>query len=40
MFEANGPNALVENANKLGWQIRTMEQFNLEQRAIKVLADR
>jgi hypothetical protein len=40
MFEANGPNALIENANKLGWQIRTMEQFKLEQRAIKILADR
>src|ERR1700688_4997602 len=23
MYETNGPSALVENANKLGWQIRT-----------------
>jgi hypothetical protein len=40
MYEANGLNALVENANKLGWQIRTMDQFKLEQRAIKLLAAR
>jgi hypothetical protein len=40
MYEANGLNALVENANKLGWQIRTMDQFKLEQRAIKLLAMR
>jgi hypothetical protein len=40
MYEANGPGALVENANKLGWQIRTMGQFKLEQRAMKELAAR
>ena len=40
MYEANGPSALVENANKLGWQIRTMDQFKLEQRAMKLLAAR
>ena len=38
MYEANGPGALVENANKLGWQIRTMDQFKLEQRAMKPAA--
>lgn len=35
MFEANGPSALVENAKDLGWQIRTLDQFKLEQKAIK-----
>jgi hypothetical protein len=35
MYETNGPSALVENADKLGWQIRTIQQFNLEQRVIK-----
>ncbi len=35
MYEANGPSVLVENANKLGWQIRTMQQFKLEQKAMK-----
>ena len=37
MHETNGPNALVENASGLGWQIRTMQQFTLEQKAIKLL---
>jgi hypothetical protein len=40
MFETNGPSALVENAKALGWQIRTMDQFQLEQKAIKGLAAR
>jgi len=35
MFETNGPGVLVENAKGLGWQIRTMNQFKLEQKAIK-----
>ena len=35
MFEANGPSALVKNAKDLGWQIRTLTQFDLEQTAIK-----
>jgi hypothetical protein len=38
MFESNGPSALVENAKGLGWQIRTFEQFKLEQKAIRELA--
>jgi hypothetical protein len=38
MYETNGPSVLVENANKLGWQIRTMDQFKLEQRAMKLAA--
>lgn len=38
MYETNGPAALVENPNKLGWQIRTLQQFNLEQAAIKELS--
>ena len=37
MYETNGPSALVENASGLGWQIRTMQQFTLEQKAIKQL---
>lgn len=40
MYETNGPSALVENANKLGWQIRDLQQFNLEQRVIKQMAAR
>jgi hypothetical protein len=40
LYEANGPSALVENAKGLGWQIRTMQQFKLEQKAIKQLAAR
>lgn len=40
MYEANGPSALVENSNKLGWQIRTLQQFKLEQRALKQLVFR
>ena len=40
MYETNGPSALVENANKLGWQIRSLQQFNMEQRVIKQLAAR
>ncbi len=40
MYEANGPSALVENASKLGWQIRTMQQFMLEQAALKESAVR
>ena len=35
MFETNGPSVLIENAKGLGWQIRTMDQFKLEQKAIK-----
>jgi hypothetical protein len=35
MFETNGPSALVENAKDLGWQIRTLDQFKVEQKAIK-----
>ena len=35
MYETNGPSALIENANKNGWQIRTMKQFQIEQSAIK-----
>ena len=35
LFETNGPSVLVENAKGLGWQIRTMDQFKLEQKAIK-----
>lgn len=35
MYESNGPSVLIENANGLGWQIRTMDQFKLEQKAIK-----
>jgi hypothetical protein len=38
LSESNGPNALVENASKLGFQIRTMDQFWLEQKAVKQLA--
>jgi hypothetical protein len=40
MYETNGPSVLVENAKALGWQIRTMQQFKLEQKAIKQLAAR
>lgn len=40
MYEANGPSALVENGKALGWQIRTIDQFNLEQKTIKQLAAR
>jgi len=33
--ERNGLRVLVENANKNGWQIRNMRQFQIEQSALK-----
>jgi hypothetical protein len=35
MYETNGPNVMIENANKNGWQIRTKDQFEIEQSALK-----
>ena len=35
MSETNGTHVLIENANKNGWQIRTMKQFQIEQSALK-----
>jgi hypothetical protein len=35
MYETNGPNVMIENANKNGWQIRTKQQFQIEQGALK-----
>lgn len=35
MTETNGTRALIENANKNGWQIRSMKQFQIEQSALK-----
>lgn len=35
MTETNGLRVMIENANKNGWQIRSMTQFKIEQSALK-----
>jgi hypothetical protein len=40
MYETNGPHALIENAHKNGWQIRTMNQFQIEQSTLKAYSSK